>query len=143
MDNLFTSAAPNRKVAISRYNHIPHEIVPLRIAPAPVKKVDSGGGGLRLFKRDENAKGSEKSGTKVFVEIRRKSTGEEKGNGNGVKNDDDKVESGKEGQVEKEKEGEDKGEGGQDDGARDVEKDVEAEKLRRGLRSMSVRKKYN
>jgi hypothetical protein len=141
MDNMFTSHLPNQKVPISRYN-IPREIVPLRIAPAPVK-VDSGGGGLSLFKRDENGKGSEKSGTKVFVEIRRKSTGEEKGNGNGVKNDD-KEEKGKDLQGEKDGDGEDKGEGGMDDGVRDMEKYMEAaEKLRRGLRSTNVKKKYN
>ena len=150
IDNIFTSQAPNRKVAISRYsNHSPHDTVPLRIAPAPVKKVESGGGGLSLFKRDENGKGSEKggSGTKVFVEIRRKSTGEEmRVNGNGVNNDDDKAESGKDGLLEKD--GQVQKDGGervnQDDARRDMEEYMEGvEKLRRGLRSTSVRKKYN
>jgi hypothetical protein len=149
MDNIFTSQTPNRKVAISRYsNHSPHDVVPLRIAPAPVKKVESGGGGLSLFKRDENGKASEKggSGTK-FVEIRRKSTGEEmRVNGNGVKNDDDKVESGKDGLVEKDWQGEKDGEEmiNPEDAMRDIEEFMEGvEKVRRGLRSTSVRKKYN
>jgi hypothetical protein len=149
LDNIFASQAPNRKVAISRYsNHGPHDTVPLRIAPAPVKKVESGGGGLSLFKRDENGKASDKggSGTK-FVEIRRKSTGEEmRGNGNGAKNDDDKVASGKDGLAEKDGQGENDGEEmiSHEDAMKDIDEFLEGvAKVTRGLRSTSVRRKYN
>jgi hypothetical protein len=113
-----------------------------------VKKVESGGGGLSLFKRDENGKASDKggSGTKVFVEIRQKSTGEEmRVNGNGVKNDDDEVESFIDELLDDWQGQKDGGERvSQVDARMSMEEDMEGmEKLRRGLRSTSARKKYN
>jgi len=61
----FSQYSPNPKIAIARHpSQIRENPAPLRIAPAPAKKVDSS-----VYKNDEGGRG--------FVEIRRKSSGDQ------------------------------------------------------------------
>jgi hypothetical protein len=133
-----TNFSGNKKIAISRLPNQAYEVAtPLRIAPAPVKKV--GEPGISMFVREEKGSGLERGERgslnpgKMFVEIRRKSSGDEgRVNGNGGKGDGDAVDNDKRARERKENENEGEGEGGKDG--------EEATKLKRGLRSTSRKK---